>query len=158
MRDDFLDIVAVIVRQMAENDEAGLKGRSILDGLLDEGYDLLEIDDALSWFESLAGVGSELGGVELHPGFKGVRVQASWERKTIDPEAFGYLMKLNAAGVVDDSLREAVIDKIAELSMPKFGLEQMRALLGLVLYSRENHATEESFALEDGSGQDSLTN
>ena len=158
MRDDFLDIVAVIVRHMAENEGASLKGRSILDGLLDEGYDLLEIDDALSWFESLAGEGSDLGGVELLPGFKGVRVQATWERKAITPDAFKYLMKLNAAGVVDDTLREAVIDKIAELSMPEFGVEQMKALLGLVLYSRESLTTEDEFMTGQDKGQDTLTN
>ena len=145
MRDDFLDIVAVIVRQMAEGEEAGLKGRSILEGLLDEGYDLVEIDDALSWFESLGGAGGEVSGLELAPGFKGVRVQASWERDYISPAAFSYLIKLNQAGVVDDSLREAVIDKIADLSMPVFGVEQMRALLGLVLYSREGASQDGSF-------------
>lgn len=136
MKDDFLDIVAVIVRQMAEEEGAGPRDRRIIEGLLDEGYDLMDIDDALSWFESLGGGVEDLEGREFWPGFRGVRVQARWEKEALSQEAYAYLLRLNSAGFIEDSFREAIIDKIVDLDIPDFGIEQMKALLGLVLYSQ----------------------
>jgi len=138
LKEDFLDIVAVIVRQMSEWDGPGMKGRHILEGLLDEGYDIREIDDALSWMESLAGAAEELGGVEFSPGFKGVRTLAPIEREVMTQDAFSYLNRLQRAGILDESLREALMDKVCELDIPGFGVEHMKALLGLVLYSRKS--------------------
>jgi len=158
LKDYLLNIVAVIVRQMSEEDGADLRDSSILEGLLEEGYDLLEIDDALSWLESLVGGAEEMGGIEFWPGFSGIRVPAHWEKEAMTPEAFMYLMKLNGAGIVGDSLRETVMDKVAELSMPEFGVEQMRALLGLVLYSRKNSAPDEAFNWEGDRGADTVYN
>lgn len=144
MKNEFLDIVAVIVRQMAEDDGVGLRDRSIIDGLLDEGYDLMDIDDALSWFESLGGSSEELAGTEFWQGFKGIRVQSRWEKEAMTPEAYAYLMKLNRAGYIEDSFREAILDKVIDLEIPDFGVEQMKALLGLVMYSQGNLTTEAS--------------
>ena len=158
MKDYLLNIVAVIVRQMSQDDGVDLMDQRILDSLLEEGYDLLEIDDALSWLESLSGGAEDMGGVEVWPGFKGIRMPAHWEKESMTPEAFIYLMKLNEAGIVGDSLREAVMDKVAELSMPGFGIEQMRALLGLVLYSRKNMEPEEAFEWRGNLGQGSVLN
>ncbi len=136
MKEDFLDIVAVIVRQMAEDDSAGPRDKSIIEGLLDDGYDLMDIDDALSWFESLGTMAEEMDGVEFWPGFSGLRIQARWEKEAMSPQAYDYLMRLNRSGVLDDSFREAIIDKIIDLKLSDFGVEQMKALLGLVLYSQ----------------------
>ena len=136
MKEDFLDIVAVIVRQMAEDDSVGPRDKSIIEGLLDDGYDLMDIDDALSWFESLGTMAEEIEGVEFWPGFRGLRVQARWEKEAMSPQAYDYLLRLNRSGVVDDSFREAIIDKIIDLKLSDFGVEQMKALLGLVLYSQ----------------------
>ena len=77
-----------------------------------------------------------MAGVTFWPDFRGVRVQTRWERDAMTPEAFLYLEKLTGLGLVQDSLREAIIDKIVELSIPGFGLGQMKALVGLVLYSQ----------------------
>jgi len=145
LKEDFLDIVAVIVKRMAEEEGSGPRDRSIIEGLLDKGYDLMDIDDALSWFESLPDGVEDIGGMEFWPDFRGVRVQARWEKEALSPEAFAYLMKLNALGLVQDSLREAVIDKIVELAIPKFGVGQMKALLGLVLYTKEDIGPEDAF-------------
>lgn len=145
MKEDFLDIVAVIVRQMAEDKGTGPRDRSIIEGLLDKGYDLMDIDDALSWFESLPEGAEDMAGVLFWPDFRGVRVQTRWEKEAMTPEAFSYLVKLNGLGLVQDSLREAVIDKIVELAIPNFGVEQMKALLGLVLYTQADIAPEDSF-------------
>jgi uncharacterized protein Smg (DUF494 family) len=136
MKEDFLNIVAVIVKQMAEDDSAGPRDKSIIEGLLDDGYDLMDIDDALSWFESLGTMAEEIEGVEFWPSFRGVRVQARWEKESMSAGAYDYLMRLNRSGIVDDSFREAIIDKIMDLKLSDFGVEQMKALLGLVLYSQ----------------------
>lgn len=145
MKDDFLDIVAVIVKRMTEDKGRGPRDRSIIEGLLDKGYDLMDIDDALSWFESLPDGAEEMAGVEFWPDFRGVRVQTRWEKEAMTPESFAYLSKLNGLGLVQDSLRETVIDKVVELGIPHFGVEQMKALLGLVLYTKEDMAPEDSF-------------
>ncbi|HEY3347262.1 MAG TPA: DUF494 family protein [Nitrospirota bacterium] len=136
MKEPFLDIVAEIVSQMAEDDAASPRDESIIEGLISDGYDLMDIDDALSWFESLADSGEELYGIEFWPGFSGIRVQAHSEREAMSPAAYNYLMRLNNAGIVEDSFREALMDKIMDLDIEGFGLEQMKALLGLALYSK----------------------
>jgi len=158
LKDDLMTIVALIVRQMSEDYHGGPNGRTIMDGLLDEGFDPVDIDDALSWFESLAGSGEELGGVELWDGFKGLRVQSAAERDALTPDAFAYLSRLNRTGIIDDRLRETVLDKILELSIPSFGTEQLKALLCLVLYSRGAASTDEVFQLLNDRGADILNN
>lgn len=158
LKEDLLNIVALIVRHMSEEGHEGLRGRTILDGLMDEGYDPVDIDDALSWFESLAGAGEELGGMEVWAGFKGFRVQSPPERETLTPEAFTYLARLNRAGIIDDGLREAILDKIFELSIPSFGIDQLKALLGLVLYARGSVSSDEAFYLLGETGTDTLNN
>jgi len=145
LKEDLLDIVALIVRQMSEEGQEGLRGKTILDGLLDEGYDPVDIDDAISWFESLGGVSEELGGVEVLDGFKGFRIQSQAERDALSPEAFAYLANLNRAGIVDDGLREAILDKIQELAIPSFGIDQLKALMGLVLFARGSLGSDEVF-------------
>lgn len=147
MRDNFLDIVAHIVRQMSEGEPVGNKGRSILEGLFAEGFDPVEIEDALNWFEGLAGSSEELGGREFWEGFRGIRVQSPAEREVLTSEAFAYLSRLCATGIITDSLREAVLDKVSELAMPGLGVVEMRALIGLVLYSGENLAQVDVFYL-----------
>jgi len=150
LKEEFLNIVALIVRQMSDPDEDTLKGRSILEGLMDEGYDPVEIDDALSWFESLAGSGEELGGVEHWRGFRGVRVQTPDERSVITPEAFTYLRGLITLGVIDEALAETVLDKVCELGISGFGLDELKALLGLVLYTRNGLPSDEMLFMLDG--------
>ena len=158
MKEEFLDIVAVIVKQISEGGGSGPRDRNIIEGLLAEGYDLMDIDDALSWFESLTEGAGELGGVEFWPGFKGVRVQARWEREAMTPGAFSYLMRLNRAGFVEDSFREAIVDRVMDLSIADFDVEQMKALLGLVLYSKSAHAPEEVFYRLVDRGRGGLVN
>jgi uncharacterized protein Smg (DUF494 family) len=104
----------------------------------------MDIDDALSWFESLGTMAEETEGVEFWPGFRGVRVQARWEKEAMSAQAYDYLMRLNRSGIVDDSFREAIIDKIMDLKLSGFGVEQMKALLGLVLYSQGKPLPESS--------------
>lgn len=157
MKDDFLDIVAVIVRQIAAGEGEGPRDRSIIEGLLDDGYDLMDIDDALSWFESLGDSAGELSGVEFWPGFMGVRVQARREREAMSQPAFDYLMKLNGAGFVDDAFREAILDKIMEMSISGFDVDQMKAFLGLVLYSQGKFSPEETFYRLVDRGPDAMT-
>ena len=149
MKDDFLDIVAVIVKQMAEDEGVGPRDRSIIEGLLDEGYDILDIDDALSWFESLPAGDGQLDGTEFWPGFKGVRVQARWEKEAMSNAAYAYLMRLNQAGFIDDSFREAIMDKIVDLSIEGFGVDQMKAIIGLVLYSQGRPAPHSALSVTD---------
>jgi uncharacterized protein Smg (DUF494 family) len=158
LKDDFLDIVSVIVKQMAEDEGANPRERGIIERLLDEGYDLMDIDDALSWFEGLAGIGDELKGGEFWPGFRGMRVQSKHERDRMSPQAFSYLMKLNTAGLVDDSFREALIDKILDLSISDFGLEQMKALIGLALYSKGTGPQDIALGLMPGRGPRDFSN
>jgi uncharacterized protein Smg (DUF494 family) len=158
LKDDFLDIVAVIVRHMAEDEGTGPRDRSVIEGLLNDGYDLLDIDDALSWFESLGNCEGELDGAEFWPGFKGLRVLARWEKEAMSPEAYAYLMKLNSAGFVDDSFREAIMDKIVDLSISGFGIEQMKALLGLVLYSQGKLVQDSSLAHHADKGPETMSN
>ena len=146
MKEDFLDIVAEIVRHMSEDEGATPRDRSIIEGLLEDGYDLLDIDDALSWFESLGGGTEELAGTEFWHGFKGVRIQSRWEKEAMTPEAYAYLIKLNRAGYIEDSFREAIIDKVIDLAIPDFGTEQMKALLGLVMYSQGSLPADMSIA------------
>jgi uncharacterized protein Smg (DUF494 family) len=154
LKEEFLDIVALIVRQMSDPDQGPARGGSILEGLMHEGYEPVEIDDALSWFESLAGSGEELGGREFWDGFTGIRVQSPDERSVISPDAFEYLEKLKAAGVIEPALAETVLDKVCKLGISGFGIEELKALLGLVLFSRDYMESDEMMFLLDASVRD----
>lgn len=148
MRENFLNIVELIVRQMSDSSHGGgMRGKNLLEGLFAEGYDPAEIEDALNWFERLGSDAVVMDAAELWDGFKGVRVQCPAERETLSEEAFAYLARLRYLGVIDDEGREAVLDKVFELDIVNLGVEHMRALIGLVMFSRENMSPDDIFHL-----------
>ncbi|RMG88579.1 MAG: DUF494 family protein, partial [Candidatus Dadabacteria bacterium] len=87
---------------------------------------------ALLWLRNLRTRGAS---VVVEPG-AAVRVPSAEEALRVTPEAWGFLLRLERAGVVDAALREVVLERALSLDLPEIGLEEARVLVGLALLSR----------------------
>jgi len=62
------------------------------------------------------------------------RVQSDLERLSLSPEAFGYLLRLRAAGLIDEQAGEQLLQDLLQNEESFVGVEEMReAVMALLL-------------------------
>ncbi|WP_025323058.1 DUF494 family protein [Deferrisoma camini] len=134
MRGRLFDVVAYITRRYGTARAAGRDPKEMRDELLDMGFEEDDVERALAWLRRLR----ERGGAPpaLEEQRTAVRVPAAEEALRVSPAAWGLLLRLERAGVVDPALRELVLERALSLDLPEVGPEELRVLVGLVLLSR----------------------
>lgn len=132
MRGRVFDVVAYITKRYGTARAAARDPEEMRDELLDVGFEEDDVERALLWLRNLRNRGAS---VAVEPG-GAVRVPSAEEALRVTPEAWGFLLRLERAGVVDAALREVVLERALSLDLPEIGLEEARVLVGLALLSR----------------------
>jgi Smg protein len=98
------------------------------------GFEPDDIDDALKWLSALheRAVNDVPLRMQAAPS---VRQFAGSEQQKIDVDGRGYLHFLEAAGVLDAPQRELVIDRIMALPGTLVGIDQVKLIVLMVLWS-----------------------
>ena len=93
-----------------------------------------EVTDA-EWRAALDGVHRlRLRSERRRRGRSSQRVQSDLERLSLSPEAFGLLLRLRAAGLVDEQAGERLLQDLLESEESFVGVEEMReAVMALLL-------------------------
>jgi len=135
MSDRVPEVVAMILEQLrafVEGDELALTELS--DALDRSDYDTDDVDAAFDYiFQALEPVSHETY-AERRPGTPVHRVLSDPERHALSKEAYGYLLKLRAGGVLTDEQLEMVLDHVTALRNPDTGLDDVQALANEVLF------------------------
>jgi uncharacterized protein Smg (DUF494 family) len=136
MTDRVPEVVAMILEQLrafVEGDELALSDLS--DALDRSDYDSDDVDAAFDFiFQALEPVSRETY-AERRPGTPVQRVLSDWERLALSSEAYGYLLRLRAAGVLTDEQLEMVLEHTAGSRSQGVGVDDVRDIAGDVLFS-----------------------
>lgn len=109
----------------------------LTDELIRAGFHHDEIYKALAWLENLAA----LQEADINPYLTSgnipavARVYTAEEEVRLDVECRGFLMFLEQINVLDTSTREMVIDRVMEIDVSDFCLEDMKWVVLMVLFN-----------------------
>jgi uncharacterized protein Smg (DUF494 family) len=124
-----LEIIVIILSELRTKKSVNEIDYSALSEI---GYTNSEINSALAWIFSKIDTESNF----LKGGLKNVtsrRIYNQEERKIFTPESLGYLIWLNETGILEDTDREIIIDRIFLSGYAKVGLTDLKSLIAMYL-------------------------
>ena len=108
--------------------------QELTEELVADGYQADEVEIALAW------IGRFLGEPEAAAPppseeitSKGLRSQSLEEQLSLSTEAFGYLLRLENAGLIDPSLREEILERALVSFENEIGEDEMKIVSRMVL-------------------------
>ena len=107
---------------------------ALIEEFVEYGYQPKEVEASLAWIGRFLAEPSGGSGWSLEPiPARGMRTRSMEEQLSFSPEAFGYLIRLENAGVIDPSLREEILDRALGSYEEEIGEEEIRTVSRLVL-------------------------
>lgn len=138
MEDKVLEIVVLLMSHIRENQGQLDNLEDISDSLKSQGFTDNEISSAYSWvLDQLQSDSQFLSGV-THPSAS-FRILTNDERHLFTTEAVGYLLQLRYLGLLSNRQLELVIERAALVGPPPVDLEQIKIVLGTVLFRESGH-------------------
>jgi Smg protein len=134
MNDNVLDILIYLFENYLDTDDVPQPSRDVLREELEHaGFAESGIERALEWLEGLAGGATPVvGDVNL----RSFRVFNDYEQARLAPEVRGYLVQLEAIGILSAQQRELVIDRLLALEAEEIDIEQVKWVVLMVLFSQ----------------------
>lgn len=133
MRERVLAIVTIIAQYMLEDRELPADG-DIVSALLADGFTDEEIAAAFSWMEQLS-----LPPTSAHPQpltIPSQRIFTADEKRRLSLGARGFLLRLRAAGLVEESIVEEIIERALDGADDEIELDDLKPMAALVLFAR----------------------
>ncbi len=133
--------------------EKSLQGSNILNDehelalvLGNHGFQQDEVYDALTWVQQILGERGDDYAENYSRTGKGaaVRVLHPEERLAFSPAAHGLIHRLYNSGVVDDVLREEIIQRCIDLAAEEIGLEEVKTITLLILLKDRHDALSDT--------------
>lgn len=140
-----MHLFSIIAEQVQNKQELFTKEEKILDELLSRGFHLVEADTALMLMQNFALQQDErfFDPAEA-PSPAGMRTMTAEERRRFTPEAFGFLLKLAAIGIITESQREALTERAMAAAHGRIDLDHVKDLVTIFLFTAENgHAFDQ---------------
>lgn len=134
MKENVLDVLMYLFQNPGEefDEDAEPDRESVEMELLDAGFQAREIDQALSWLDSL--VEGSLLTQKVNPHSARIYIPAEVQR--MDSECLGFLLSLEQIGILNPETRETVIDRVMALDVDSIDLRQLRWIILIVLFNR----------------------
>jgi len=147
MSESVLDVLMYLFENFSEQEpEAGPDQVILREELLQAGFGEFEVDRALGWLEELTAGGEHpFANPPAAPSF---RLFNDRELARLDAECRGYVMYLEQIGILSPVHRELVLDRLMALEAEDIGVEQVKWVVLMVLFSQPGQ--EAAFArMED---------
>jgi len=135
MKETILDVLLYLFENFFYDDPDAVRDRDSLQaGLLQAGFSPTEISKAFDWLDDLASQRPSASdpGAELGP----VRIYVDSEEARLDRECRGFLMLLEANGILDAHQRELVLDRAMALDQEEIDLEDLKWVVLMVLFNQ----------------------
>ena len=148
MKENVFDVLLYVFENYMDTEHTSDPDRDELRLELEEaGFTHGEVDKALNWLEGLVDLRLSALDIPYQP-TSAMRVFSEHEIKKLSSECRGFLIFLENIGVIDQGIRECVIDRAMALDSNDFDLEQLRWIVLMVLFSQPGQ--EAAFAwMED---------
>ncbi len=108
-----------------------------------EGYSDDEIAEAIHWFSNRGESGDTTGRTGSPP--RSQRILSDWERFSLSPDCYGFLLRLRNLGILDDDSFERVLARCLPVGSEKVELVEVKAIAGSVLFNHEGSIEDELF-------------
>ena len=136
MSDTWLGLLHTITGRLLAERQLRQDPAPLVEELVAEGYEPDEVSLALAWIERFfAGLrwdgapAAEAGQIAS----TGLRARSAEELVCVSPGAFGLLLRLERAGVIDAAAREEILDRALALCEEEIGEEEIREISRHVL-------------------------
>ena len=110
MNDRVIEILIHLLGHLKDHDMDSDSLNEFSDGLVTRGYDEGEVIEAIQWFLEKLNSRTVLTTEILEQKKGSVRVLHDYERMNIEPETYGYLLRLKALGVITGAQMEKILD------------------------------------------------
>ncbi|MEW5790619.1 MAG: DUF494 domain-containing protein [Pseudomonadota bacterium] len=136
MKENVLDILMYLFENYMDEDEADAPDQESIEAELHAaGFPQSDINKALNWIEGLAEMQSAPMRLGQNTGFA-LRHYSSMENCKLGLECQGFLIFLEQTGVIDQHLRETIIDRVMALDTDEIDLEQLKWIILMVLFNQ----------------------
>jgi len=155
MSDSWLGLLHVLTGRLLADRQLRRDPAPLIDELAAEGFDADDVALAVAWverfFAGLHGPAAESASGEPIVS-SGLRTRSAEELLCLSPGAFGLLLRLEHAGVIDVAAREEILDRALALCEEEIGEEEIRAISRYVLEAagRDGSAADEFDAATRG--------
>jgi Smg protein len=149
MNGSVVDILIYVFDQYMLTDTPDVPERDALAADLERvGFGKVNVERALDWLADLASQRGETVAVRAPSGQSAVRVFTEEEVERISTECRGYVLSLEAQGILSPTQRELVIDRLAALDGDELDIDRLKWLVLMVLSSQPGQ--EQAYAqMED---------
>lgn len=131
MSDGWLGLLHAITGRLLAERHLRLDTRQLIEELAADGFEPADIMLALAWVERFfAGLRreGEPAAEQLPIASNGLRARSAEELVCVSPGAFGLLLRLEHAGVIDAAAREEILERALALCEDEIGEEEIRAI------------------------------
>ncbi len=136
MKQTVLDVLIYLFENyMDEEIDLTIDRESIHSALTGAGFDDHQVSKAFDWLQVLAESGDEKAESPACGGGS-IRVFSSEEESKLDVESRGFLLFLEQTGVLGQTSRELVIDRVMALEAEDIDLEQLKWVVLMVLFNQ----------------------
>ena len=150
MRERVLAIVSFIAQYFLD-DRDMMTESDLIEELLSVGFEADEIDAAFNWMESQALCPPTGVGAEIVPPTTSHRVFTAEENRAISAEARGFLTRLHSMGILDQNIREEIIEKALHVADDTVCLKEIKTITVLSMFANAQNEWRREFdcLLED---------
>lgn len=147
MKENVIDILMYLFENYMDEDSAEDNDQETIEAeLRAAGFPQSEISKAFTWIEGLAELQNEP--LNLSPSSFALRHYNPMEMRKLGMEGQGFLIFLEQTGIIDQQIRETIIDRVMALDTDEIDLEQLKWIILMVLFNQPGR--EESYAwMED---------
>jgi uncharacterized protein Smg (DUF494 family) len=123
---------------------------SLVENLVNRGYSEEEIEELFSWLFETAGPTSERVHDEVTVINRCLRVLHGWEKMVLLPESFGYLLRLEQFGLLNNDQMEIIIEKAILTGERGINLDRIKSIAAsVILYGEGSPSPKDGFSLPD---------
>jgi Smg protein len=150
LRERVLAIVSFIAQYFLD-DRDTMSENDIVEELLAIGFESDEIDAAFCWMESQALSSPSADTTMLKEPIKTHRVFSVDESRLLSAEARGFLSRLGSLGILDEELREDVIERAMQMAEDEVSLKEIKTIAVLAIFANSHNEWRREFdcLLED---------
>lgn len=135
MQERMFHMVSLIVEHLLKQSNLAYHEPEISDLLRSHGFELEEISEAFRWLNHFGQWDSgELS--EKASSSTAIRILSDEERLVFTPEAYGYLLQLHQKKLIDDSMREEIVQRALSLVEEEVTSKDIRSMALIVAYHR----------------------
>jgi uncharacterized protein Smg (DUF494 family) len=137
MTNETIEILLHLFGYIREHDFDMEKIKEFSEALVTQGYREKEVTQALSWLFEKISLMSSLPTEIAEQSEKSVRILSEYERMMIQPDVYGYLLKLHSMSLISGSQMEKILDYCMVIGSQNITSSDINDILAALLFEKD---------------------